>query len=279
MGANSILSNLTSKNTLPTIRMLLSGDIKKKRVIMIVEGDDDAKLFKFLVSDNVTIIKSYGAKGGIDNMIPKYFAAQRRVIAVRDKDYEEESSIKGIFYCDHCSCEMMMVSQDETFDKVATNYYRGNSSFFELRKEILLQLRFVSLLRKCSFKYRWGLKLNDINLGSFIIPGKKVTEEQTLICVNKYNRGNGVLGGRKKKLEEDESFDSKDLSNLMDITNGHDFLSVLAIYCRHYGKRGITDKELGGAIRCAFDRNAFSKTQLFRKLKEYQEEYGLIIVI
>lgn len=277
MGANSILSHLDSGNTVSEIRLLLAGDFTRKKVVMLLEGEDDIKLFKFLVSEQVIIVKSYGAKGAIENILSRFFDHEKRVIAVRDKDYEDYSDNNRIFYCDYCSCEMMMAASDTAFDRVATNHYGGDLNFRKLRYEILCNLKYVSLLRKSSYKFRWALKLNDVDLPSFIFPNKKTGESETVKTINRYNRNNLVDRYRitlMRTLDEGDELDK-----LLDITNGHDFLSVLAIYCRASGKRNARDKDLGSALRCAFDYLSFTKTELYEKLKQYQIDNNLTIVI
>lgn len=277
MGANSILSHLDSGNTVSEIKLLLAGDLTRKKVVMLLEGEDDIKLFKFLVSENVILVKSYGAKGAIDSIIPNFFAGEKRVIAVRDKDYEDYSENPRIFYCDHCSCEMMMAASDTAFDRVATNHYMGSLNFRKLRYEILCSLRYVSVLRKCSYKYRWSLKINDVDLPSFISPGAKPGETATVKAVNRYNKNNIVDRYRVSVMRSEDV--GTELNSLLDITNGHDFLAVFAIYCRASGKRNVRDKDLGSAMRCAFDYISFTGTALYAELKKYQREHGLNIVI
>ena len=164
MGANSILSALTAENTVSELRLLLSADYEKKRTVVLVEGEDDLKVFRFLVDKSVTLVKAYGASTTVDKLMPQHFADEKRVIGIRDRDYQEKKKFERIFYCDYCNCEMMLVSDDETFEKTAVNFYRGKLLPLQLRRELLEKLYHLSVIRKCSEKYCWAMRISDTDL-------------------------------------------------------------------------------------------------------------------
>ena len=279
MMANSILSNLTAENTVAEIRLLLSADIKKKRTVALFEGEDDIKVFRFLLSPNVTLIKAYGASTTVDKLIPKNFPNEPRVIGIRDKDYQEKKLHDKIFYCDNCNCEMMLVSDDETMEKLVANFYRGQLSGVELRKEILRKLYYISIIRLCSDRYRWGLRMSDTDLAKVCAPNVSNTRSSVIDFVNSYNRRNTIDVNRERKLKN--YHDSGRLQDYLQITNGHDFVEVLRVYCVYAQpshRRALSDKIISGALRCSYSLSAFRKTSLFAQLVEYGNIHGLSIV-
>ena len=280
MGANSILSNLTSSNTVSEIKMLLSADYAKKRTVILLEGEDDIKVFRFLVGNEVTLIKSYGASTTVDKLMPQHFAEEKRVIGIRDRDYQEKKKFERIFYCDYCNCEMMLISDDETFEKTAVNFYRGNLLPLQLRREILHKLYHLSVIRKCSERYRWALRISDTDLSKIISPRFKATRAQTVDFVNSYNHRNPLTQEKVRKL--DHFRDNGRTEDYLMITNGHDFIEAFRIYCtdsRADSRRhSLSDKMLSGALRCSYSLSAFKKTELYSALKTYATDNGLNIV-
>lgn len=280
MGANSIFSNLTAETTVAEIKLLLSADYAKKRTVVLLEGEDDVKVFRFLVSGDVTLIKAYGASTTIDKFMPEHFPHEKRVIGIRDKDYQTKKRFERVFYCDHCCCEMMLASDDETFTRVAENFYKGELSALKLRDEVLRKLFFVSVIRKTSALKGWGLRISDTDLSRIITPETEPRKKQVIAFINSYNPRSKITPEREKELKK--TGDSGRREDYLDITNGHDFLEVLRIYCTYGGsnntRRLVSDKVLGGALRCAYSREAFSATKLFGALKAYGEENGLSIV-
>ena len=129
MGSNSIFSNLTAENTAAEISLLLSADFKRKKTVVMLEGEDDIKAFRFLFDRSVTLIKAYGASTTIDKFLPAEFPHEPRVIGIRDRDYQTEKLFERIFYCDGCCCETMLAGDDETFARVVVNFYRGKMKY------------------------------------------------------------------------------------------------------------------------------------------------------
>ncbi len=280
MGANSILSNLTAKNTVSEIKMLLSADYAKERTVVLLEGEDDVKVFRFLVSGSVTLIKAYGASTTVDKLMPQHFPDEKRVIGIRDRDYQEKKKFDRIFYCDYCNCEMMLVSDDETFERVAVNFYRGSLQPLQLRQELLQRLYHLSVIRKCSDRFRWALRISDTDLAKIINPRFKTSRAQTIEFVNSYNRKNPITPDKAKRL--DYFRDTGKTEDYLMITNGHDFVEAFRIYCvesrSDTRRRSLPDKMLSGALRCSYSLSAFKKTKLYSALKAYATENGLNIV-
>lgn len=280
MSANSIFSNLTAENTAAEISLILSADYKRKKTVILLDGEDDVKVFRFLVSRDVTLIKAYGASTTVDKFMPENFPDEKRVIGIRDRDYQEKKKFNRIFYCDHCCCEMMLVSDDETFQRVAVNFYRGKLSPEKLRYELLKKLFYISALRLCSDRYRWALRISDTDLNKIVNPRLTPGKNAAVAFVNAYNPKNKVDGARLKKL--DAVRDTGRLEDYLDITNGHDFVEALRIYCAESSsqnkRRSVSDKTLAGAIRCAYSLHAFENTRLYAELKLYGEENGLSVV-
>ena len=274
MKANSILSHLTAQNTVSELKLLLHADFRREKTFVLFEGEDDIRLFRFLMHKNVTLVRSYGAKTAIDALIPRILS-DRRVIAVRDRDYQETPKSERIFYCDHCCCEMMMIADDRVFAKVTANFYEGDLSPEALREKILRQLYYVSLIRKYSDRFRWKLKINDIPLTMFR-PGKASTLDEAVEMVNRKNKQYRISQKKVRFLRNAETHPS--LEELLDITNGHDFLKVLRNYCANAKRRYPGEKQLAAALRCAFDVSAFSRTELFRELKKYEQKTQLHLV-
>ncbi len=278
MGSNSIFSNLTAENTAAEISLLLSADFKRKKTIVLLEGEDDVKAFRFLFDKSVTLIKAYGASTTIDKFLPAEFPDEPRVIGIRDRDYQTEKRFKRIFYCDGCCCETMLVKDDETFERVVVNFYRGKTPPMRLRYEILRSLFPISAIRLCSDRYKWALKVSGTDLSRVIRPGKATPVSEAVAFVNAYNRRNEIKGERLRKLAAVR--DPGRVEDYLMITNGHDLVAAMRIYFdRASGDhRSVGDKTLSSALRCSYSREAFRSTDLCRALKKYAANHNLTIV-
>jgi hypothetical protein len=98
--------------------------------------------------------------------------------------------------------------------------------------------------------------------------------------VNSYNPRNRIDEERKLLIE---SFpDTGKERDYLDVTNGHDFVEVLRVYCvesrSDSRRRSLSDKIIGGALRCAYLLDAFKRTKLYAALVDYGDKNGLSIV-
>ncbi|MDR0425712.1 MAG: hypothetical protein LBH24_00920 [Clostridiales bacterium] len=280
MRTNSILTCLREDNTVSEIKLLLSADVEKKRVVLLLEGEDDVKLFKFLVKSNVTLIKAYGASSSIDSLIPQYFSNTPRVIAVRDRDYQRVKRHDKIFYCDYSCAEMMMVSDDETFDKLSTNHYRGKLEPAALRLRVFESLYYISVIRKCSALGKWGVKVSETDLSAVVSPRRTADSAEAVEFVNRYNRHNPIDGLRAAHIAQ--FTDTYDLREYLYLTNGHDFVEAFCVYCTESAsnnvKKRLNEKVISAALRLSYSRASFKKTKLYKALKSYAAAHNLILV-
>ena len=122
---NSIRDKLNEDDTVSEIRLMLGHN--RETVCLVVEGEDDQKLFHSLFSNNVDIFQSYASSTGVDNIVNNYFFGNKRVVGIRDKDYLDHPINDQCFFCDYCCAEMMVISIDSCFDRLYCNFYKSKS--------------------------------------------------------------------------------------------------------------------------------------------------------
>ena len=81
----------------------------------------------------------------------------------------------------------------------------------------------------------------------------------------------------KAVIEESEvGLSTEDLLN---ITNGHDFRCCMKLYCDcKIPKRKLNEDAIFWSLLCAYRMNDFFKTDLFRKLVEYETSEKICII-
>jgi hypothetical protein len=82
---------------------------------------------------------------------------------VRDRDYEQITHLH-IFCYDFSCLEMMLISNDNTFKQVYSEYYNDSYTFYELRGLILVHLKFLSLIRKHNEIRSLGIKIRGLSI-------------------------------------------------------------------------------------------------------------------
>ena len=277
MGNNSIRSNLSKDDIISDIILSMGADIHKKNVYVLVEGEDDISLIHPYITDNVMVYESYDGKNGVEFIVGERFAKNKRVIGIRDKDYQVEPVSDKVFYYDYGCMEMMLISNDDVFDNLCFEYYRGTTGSRQLRKQILKQLEFVSTIRMYNEREQWGIVLKGISLNQALESER--FEINNDIIINKINSMNNNFINDEvidKLNEEYESTWSDE--DYYYYTQGHDFFTLFAAVCNRYRKKGIKFTEVEASARCIFRWSDLIKTNLYAQIRSYSEKNSLKIL-
>ncbi|WP_033163436.1 hypothetical protein [Sharpea azabuensis] len=264
MGTNSIKANLTKDSIISDIKLLLGADVNKKNVFIVVEGDDDIKFLKGFMNNNVTIYESFSGKNGIEEIIDSNVICDSRVIGIRDKDYCKCTKNHRIFFYDRCCLEMMIIGFDESFDRIYNEYYQGELDAKELKKHILNELYKLSKIRKHNEECNIGINFKGLSFISLIDNDGKLDEEKLIYGIEKINSG-------KQYNFRDIILNSEDvpINDLLDITNGHDFIAFFKVLCDKNCNQSVNDKGISSALRVSFNNELLQKTALYKTINDY----------
>lgn len=271
---NSIKSNLSEEDTISEIKLLLG---QPNIVCVLVEGEDDVKLFSPILSKNVCILESYGSIGGIDVLINTFFSKKKRVIAIRDRDYCEGPMNDQIFFCDYSCAEMMIVSIESCFERIYVNYaLDGEIGINELKRECFERIKVLSIFRKLNYENEWKIRFDGIKPGKYCEKSISETEKDIIDDLNTLNPDNRL---DEEKMKHYYSRKEKDYSieEYYCLANGHDFINMLFHLCsRCHNKYGIDQMER--SLRETFGLEEFKQTLLYKDLLNYQTMNDLCIV-
>lgn len=282
MPNNSIRDNLSKEDIIAEIRLTLGADIAHKRCIVVVEGQDDILFFRGKLNKDVIIEESYSGKLGVLDIVSFFF--DDRVIGVCDIDYDGHIlPLSRIFTYDYCCLEMMIISCEKAFSSFCNVYYSGCLSCNELRYKALEDLLRLSLYRKKNEELSWGLNFKGLSFPKYY---NKVTENiDYSILDGDIQRINpevapSILRAYLNSVDED-NHEGYPVDELLSITQGHDFINYFKtmILQNEIGKHEPSRHELIHSIICSYHYENFTESALYRKLKLYQEERKLTVVI
>ena len=291
MVINSIQKEIDGSEAIPTIKLFLQSPNK---TVIVVEGDDDVRLFSKFVSEQTLVQKS--KEGGWTEVLKVLEACpDEHVIGIRDADFTELISVdkkhtnRRMFHTDCHDAEMMVISV--SWESIFHEYLWSKG----LDKNDLLTKIFESLIPLSCLKLqneREGLKLHfeGIGLANFFDGNTFVFDMKNyLVSLNKKSKN------KTKIIEENdiepleniinEKRNSKTVKKLYEhnlmkfywcFINGHDFLQCCAICARqHHDTKDVNDKQIARSSRMAYSIEKFSKTDLYKSIKEYTEKTGL----
>lgn len=277
MGTNSIRENLTKEDTISIIKLYLSEDIDHKNTYMIVEGETDIKFWKYMAKKDVVLLESFSGKKGVKEIIEENFIYEPRVIGIVDKDYENVEEFKNIFFYDCCCLEMMLIKNENVFEKIYGEYYFGQLKKNELRKFLLSELKFISLIRKTNEEEKLNLRVKGISINNAFDKNEK--KIQVDIIIDKLKEMNeGFFSNNTLELDINSEMS---VDELLDITQGHDFSTLFATYCNSLRKKRnshIKSADIEQSLRCIYTKEDFRLTNLYAKLYKYQNENNIKII-
>ncbi|WP_312060950.1 DUF4435 domain-containing protein [Anaerotignum sp.] len=277
MQNNSIKSNLTKDDIISEIRLTLGADIEKKFVYIVVEGEDDIKFLRSELNDYVYLYESYDGKNGVEAIAGDTFGMNNRVIGIRDRDYSDfVNGTNAVFSYDNSCMEMMFLADEIALQKICCEFYLGNMSHLELRYHVLIQLRFLSCVRKLNEKRCWNLNFKGVSIpkaydcNTFQVFSERVKNE-----IKKVNQSE--LDCDQCSEIDLEVQKHNMLNELLLITQGHDFTNLFATICNNISprSRGISGKTVEECLRCAYSHLAFRNTKLYEVLNSHQDIIGI----
>lgn len=271
---NSVREKLNEEDTISEIRLMLG--YSKSTVCVVVEGEDDQKLFRPLLSENVELFQSYASKIGVDNIVKKHFPRNRRVIGIRDKDYLVKPVSKKSFFCDYCCAEMMIISLDSCFERLYCNFYKKQTfDSNTLRLYCLEHLEKLSKLRQLNEQNHWNVVFDGIKPGKHYKDDISVMNAELLAELNTQNPTNPIDSAREAICNSLPTCST--VNEYLSITNGHDFVNLFCIVCLDkHSKTGIETIE--ATMRGTFGKDDFRQTMLYTNLFTYQKSKNVRIV-
>lgn len=275
--ADSIRSNLTPSSMLNEIRLLLSVPQNKYKTIVLVEGQNDIKLLVSLLNmQNSYLIESFSGKSAILETMISRFKDEKRVIGIIDRDYNNTLPDK-VFTYDFCNLEMMVISDDDSFNY--TMFQITNSSYGNLaiRKQSLEKLFILSIIRKLNDEYDWGISFERFPIYDYF-KNNNYSSLDWVVRVLNIKNSNNITENKLNIIKQELKNQNK--MELLKITNGHDFCKMLlhelkVAYSSMSRVTSINVNELELFLIMGYNLNCFKKTQLFKEINDYQSRHSL----
>ena len=256
-------------------RSLFSGSF------LVVEGVTDGRLYgKFIDKERCEIVVAHSkdnVKGAVNTVFRR--RSEKRTIGIVDGDIDHIKQIeeKGpLFSTDRRDSETVMI-ESEALDHILTEYGDRDkidafvNRYGDIRDALTGSCYHLGLLMYVSEVKDYGLYFKEPDFPSFVNKKSLIADKNAMIESIVANSPNS-RAGKKEITEKLEKAIKEDLDP-WDVCRGHDMLSVLALALREtfgsYNCRYIKPGEVAGALRLAYDKEAFRLTGLFANTSEW----------
>ncbi len=268
----SMKDHLDKKDVVGSIRLQLRHPSGANKIWIIVEGETDQKLFSKLINGHhVEIEISHGGLNSLLQSVSELLHETNRILGIRDADFlrleGKEEAAENIFLTDFHDCEMMIVSCDNAYYSVASEYLGQEKHPFKSREEILKSISFIGGIRWINSSEILELNFKRIGFGNFY-DGRTASLDEDKCLNDILNRS----PNRKKDiLAHDVRLKIKAVSDFLNLCNGHDFQKAFALCVGATSTKGVNDVEIGKAFRVAYRFDDFKKSDLYRQLKAWAD--------
>jgi len=265
-------NELSSK--LVAIRLILKHPSNEEKVLVLLEGETDIRLFKKLFDLNCVEVESLnGNKKVIQALQKLQEEGYQHVIGIKDADFdhlENTQTIENLFMTDYHDIEISMIESD-ALEALICEYAHtqsNNSAFFSNLKDNIYDTAItIGYLRW--FNHKQGnntLLFEGLNFGSFIQQGStgvNFNQESFLKTLLEHSRNkNANLSLTSQSLQET----IEDLQRLsmdkLQISCGHDVTKLIAKYLL----KSFNGNEIEKALRVAYSMEYFKNSQLYNSL-------------
>ncbi|MGB1206370.1 MAG: hypothetical protein ACPG5B_12020 [Chitinophagales bacterium] len=274
--------DITYQDKLDELKMFFDDDKSKEQVLIFVEGPSDVRLFRKFFDDekcNVEYIPE--GKTKLENCMSILLNFSPLLVGIRDADFlhleTAEYQVTNIFLTDFHDTEMTILAQGKVWNALFYEYSNlAKAEQLETKENLLKTIADVSYLR-------W---LNDIeNLELKFKAGfvSLMDFDNHTINFSEYFRR--TLGKSPNAILTDINVIQEKITalktqnpDLLQLTNGHDFLKTLAEYLREkYGNKGLSEAILASSLRIRFDFQTFQQTALFQQLNDWAVTNNVVI--
>lgn len=254
---------------------------KAKKVIVLVEGAEDEGCYqKFFNADSVHIASCYGC--GRVALIHEYLKKHKRMpacLAIIDSDFRKLTKVidcnEEHFYTDFHDMEMSMVAISSLFES-ALNKKQILGVNYQQRTAILQELKCLSMARFFNMERKQWLSNDGMGLDLRSLETEDITNVENLVNYFKPTRtyiANGLhIKALKRFMNEHADV------NLLQLTNGHDFLNRWAYHIHNKWGKVISEDDLRVALIDSFKTVIIRNTRLFKSLKKYSDKKHLNIM-
>ena len=275
---NSVIASQTSNTVTTRVRMILAHPIYKNRVLLVVEGNDDKKVYGRLFDRDKVDIYPIGGCGHYETLLSslnsKFYP---RLAVIKDADFEHivgyEYEFPNLFRTDTHDAETMMMT-DTFYESFKTEFLDGNDDVLAEMMKVHDEMMPLSWLKLACKEMNKKVNFGTFSLYNFYKGDTAVDVEACRNILNKIpeNASIGVptesdIDGVKRK------YGAVDKNKL---NNGHDLCDGFAYKYKALGnKNEINIEALEKVLRTAFTMMQFKETKLYSDMAAWADSEGL----
>lgn len=267
--------DITFQDKLNELRLDISHPNSKGINFIFVEGAKDIIFFrKFFNPDKCKVENIPGGKIKLEECVSDLIKIYPFIIGIRDADFIHlnggEYLKANVFLTDFHDIEITMLAQDSVLNSLLFEFTNDpKERHLQFRDNMLKAIEMVGYLKWLNDKENLVLKFSSsgfqdlVLFANFEINFNQYLQRVLVKSTNAKIKDKKVINKKISEL-------IKLKPDLMQLTNGHDLLTIFAKYFREKTTRkGFSDEKIVSALRMTFSFEYFKKTNLYDNLNAW----------
>lgn len=271
------------------IRLLFRHPSYKNKIITVVEGDTDIRLFRGLLAHEKIEIESVDGKKNLvklmEDLIKEY---PEKILAICDADFDhlcgksKEREQLSIYVTDEHDAEIMLLKSPSLHSLINEYGSEDNHNLLAtgLFDNIFSAAYNIGLIRWLNEEEKLNLKFKGLNFNKFISADKlNVNVDLDSLLSEVFSRSEKVKTGTTKEIIYSKIEEYKNNSACkFQVCSGHDLTNIIAIIFRQKWASidtNIDNKKVESSLRLGYQKEFFKNTDVFKNIQKHLERLNV----
>jgi hypothetical protein len=228
---STIEPNLNATDTINLIQLTWNSPIGQELIFVLVEGDDDCKLYpKFFQQDKCNVEQVHGGYGQLETVVAKLQDHADKIVGIKDADFCHLSKtylqFQNLFYTDCHDIEMTMIQNDTVFENILYEYSL-QTEVKNVKQNILEEASFLGYVRYYNEVKNCSINFRGLSFDGIVTKQNGNIRLQKNHCLQELNKRSP---NKTITIDEDsvkQFILANQINDLYQLVSGHDFIKLL----------------------------------------------------
>jgi len=279
----SLKNNVNAIDKINDIRLSLKSKIGSDIIWILVEGEDDCKIYpKFFDINKARVEYVNGGKIELEKALTTLIEETEQVIGIQDADFlhleKRYPNIKNLFYTDYHDIEMTMLSFEDVLENLFSEIQIQDKAKM-IKQNAIEASSYIAYIRWYNEINHCNIKFSGIGYGEDVInivDCKANIKYQELL-----NKLNNCSHNKTEILTVQNINDfiaNKSTPELFNLCNGHDVSKLMTLLTISIIKKNFSHEKFTSLLRASFNIHHFAQTTLYSKIYDWQVQKGHYIL-
>lgn len=265
------MDNTSPKAKALEVKMCLNNLIYKQRILILVEGIDDIRLYQKLFDDKKTIIQATGTCGCFKEVLEYNKNKSERFIVIKDSDFENiignSYTYSNLFRTDTHDAETLMMTE-KFKQNFKYEFLENKADYLDNVENVKEELRPLSYIKLHNVENQLFLKFEKCCKFYNGTPQLTITD-----CINTIDKiPKNKLDQHHREEDIKTTIAKYPQIDIMQLTNGHDLCEGIIYKCETFNIK-IHKDAIEQHLRMQYSLEDFRNTKLYSDIMKWASKH------